>query len=161
MSTQSFDPIDGPDTLEPTEPTREGIDTPQEILDAAHADAAEHRLRSALREIKGRTENAVEDVRALAFPARVVGGALIAGLGALVVVSFVRRARRRRPRSIASAVGRSLLGEIAVRMALGAAGVLGARLASDLLLPAMLPVAVAVPAPRPRPRRSKRVVLDD
>lgn len=146
-------------SIEPAEPfspdpTRHGLDTPRDIVDAAQADAAERRLRSALREIKVRTENVVDDVRALAFPARVAGAALIAGLGAVAFVSIVRRSRRRRrARSVAGNVGRSLLSELAVRVALGAAGVIGARLASDILLPALLPSEA--PAPRRR-RASKR-----
>jgi len=150
MNADPVDPSTHLPDRSPTDATRNQLDTPQELIDAAHADAAERRLRSALREIKGRTETVVEDVRALAFPARVAGVALIAGLGAVAIVSFARRNRRRRPRSIANVVGRSILKELALRMALGAAGVIGARLASDLLLAGLPPSATT---PRRRVKR--------
>lgn len=147
MSTEPLDPASA-------DPTREGLDTPSEIIDARRADAAERRLRGALREIKQRTEHVVDDVRGLALPARVAGAAVLAGLGAVALVTVVRRSRRkRRPRSVASAVGRSLVAEFAVRMALGAAGVIGARLASDLLLPALLPQHAPPEGAAPRSRR--------
>ena len=126
------------------------------------AEQAEKRLRNALRELKTRSEDIAEDVRAVAVPARVIGVGLLAGLGALLVVVAVRAATRRRPprrRTIASRVGRSIAAELATRAALGAAGVIGAHLASEVLLPAMTRRLAADAATKKR-RTSKPPTAD-
>lgn len=102
---------------------------------SAAADRSETRLRNALVELERRGEKVVDEVRALA-PPRVATLALV-GLGALLFVVAVRWASRPRRRRVRGTAPRSLTGELVSRAALGAAGVLGARLASEFLVPAM------------------------
>ena len=100
----------------------------------------EQRLRNALHELKNRGEAAADDVRAVTVPLREWRTFILAGLGAVVVVAAIRAVARRpsRPRrSAAARVGRSLVAELATRAALGAAGVVGAYVASELILPAL------------------------
>lgn len=115
-------------------------------------------------------------VPAIPLRMRVLGAALVAGLTAVVVVGALhslrgslraRRAQRPRHRLLHAAgvaVGRSLAREAGARMLLGAAGVLGARLAGDVLVPALVrqltdgdgPEQRASPSQRRTARRSKR-----
>jgi hypothetical protein len=107
---------------------------------AEHAEQAEKRLRNALHELKRRGEHVVEEVRMVAPSLRVVGIAVLAGLGAVLFLGAVRWAakpRARRNARVRAPKRRSLAGELVARVALGAAGVLGARLASDVLMPAL------------------------
>ncbi len=106
----------------------------------AHAEQAERRLKNALHELKRRGEHVVEEVRMVAPSLRVVGIAVLAGLGAVLFLGAVRWAakpRARRNARVRAPKRRSLAGELVARVALGAAGVLGARLASDVLMPAL------------------------
>ncbi len=107
---------------------------------AERAEQSEKRLKNALHELKRRGEHVVEDVRMVAPSLRVVGIAVLAGLGAVLFLGAVRWAakpRARRTARVRAPKRRSLAGELVARVALGAAGVLGARLASDVLMPAL------------------------
>ena len=111
---------------------------------SAHLDtrgeSPERRLRNALHELKNRGDAAADEVRAVTVPLRAWRTFILAGLGAVVVVAAIRAVARRRSRprrSLAARVGRSLVAELATRAALGAAGVVGAYVASDLVLPAL------------------------
>lgn len=109
-----------------------------------HADRAEKRLKNALRELKRRGDRVADGVRAAGPPVRMLAIAVGVGLGAVFLFAALRwatrpprlRAPRRRP-SLAAVVGRSVAGELAMRAALGAAGVIGAKIAHDVLAPAM------------------------
>jgi hypothetical protein len=107
----------------------------------ARAAAAERRLRAALHQLKRRSEHVAEEVQSIALPTRVVGAAVVAGIGAMLLVvavrAVMRRSRSRAPRSVRGRVPRSLGAELATRAALGAAGVVGARLVSDVVVPAI------------------------
>lgn len=119
---------------------------------AAHAEQAEKRLKNALHELKRRGEHLVDEVRMVAPSLRVVGIAVLAGLGAVLFLGAVRWAaqpRGRRSARVRAPKRRSLAGELVARVALGAAGVLGARLASDVLMPAL---ERRLEAPRSRDR---------
>lgn len=93
------------------------------------------------------------------FPVRVLGTALLTGLGGMLLVLAVRAVTRRRlprrARSSVAAVQRSLAAEVGARVLLGAAGVVGAHLASDVLLPALTRRLAAENVP-PEPRASFR-----
>jgi hypothetical protein len=102
----------------------------------------------------------------------VVGSAILAGLGAVLLMVAVRAVSRRRssrkrraPAAAArpvAAAGRSLVAELATRVALGAAGVVGAHLANDVVLPALTRRLAAESARSAKPRRAtERSRLDD
>jgi hypothetical protein len=118
------------------------------------AEHAEKRLKNALRELKRRGRNVAADVQAVAPSLRMTAIAVGAGIGAVCFVAAMRWAlrvgeprvlhdgdrrssRRAKRRSVPAAVGRSLAGELMARVALGAAGVIGARIAADLVAPAL------------------------
>ena len=112
---------------------------------AAHA---EKRLKNALRELKRRGENVAVEVRAARPALRIAAIALSAGIGAVCLVAALRwamrsgedrpaRRSRKRRSGVPVVVARSLTGELMARLALGAAGVIGARIASDLVAPAL------------------------
>lgn len=142
-----------PDSLAPPLPTGAHWAAGQ-VKRTARADASEKRLKNALHELRRRGEHVVDEVRMVAPSLRVVGIAVLAGLGAVLFLGAVRwaaRPRARRSRRALAPKRRSMTGEIVARVALGAAGVLGARLASDVLLPA-LERRLEAGAPRSRRR---------
>jgi hypothetical protein len=92
------------------------------------------------------SSSSVEGPLASGLSARIAGVALAAGVAAMIVLgavrSIVRRrsraARRRNPWRVERPKARSFAREIGSRVLLGAAGVLGARVASDVVAPAIV-----------------------
>jgi hypothetical protein len=129
---------------------------------------AEVRLTSALAELKQKGARTVERVESTLGPATmIVGAAIAAGLGAVLLFAVVRaaRPRRRRRPTLLGTVTRSIAREAAGRMVLGAATTVGARLAETVLVPALVASVSARAATQQRaakaarPRKSRKVVV--
>lgn len=119
------------------------------------------------------TDEAFDDRLLARSRMRVVGTALLTGLGAMLLLGAVRAFTRRRSHRLgrsprptlgpAARVTRSLGAELATRAMLGAAGVVGAHLASNVLLPELTRrMTAGRGAGETLPRRSSaRERLDD
>ncbi len=111
---------------------------PSEDVDSSRRGA---RRRRGGRALPPRAARVLDQVRQSPLPVRVVGAALVGGFAVAALFGALRALSRSTPtraaaqRRIGRAVGRSLAQELGARVLLGAAGVLGARLAGDVLAP--------------------------
>ncbi len=120
-------------------------------------DPVEQPLTLALSELKRRGRRVIEALGRGLTPTQVAIGVGVALGASLLAVAAVRRGSGpRRRAAIEGRIGRSLLRELATRVALGAAATIGAQLA-EAARP-MLAAAIAErAAPKRRPRKSRKL----
>ncbi len=143
-------------------------------LEGAAPERAERPLRNALVRLRTRGETIADDASAAGVPVRLIAFSVAGAVGALALLWAGRSLARSRPtsaarpkqRSATRRVGRELGREIAARAVLGAASVIGARIATDILLPALAQKLATgtwqLPSePTPPKRRSRKQQPED
>lgn len=155
-----FGPEAAPAAASAAAPLGPASTTPLEPPRHERAGDPERALTSALAALKHRGQRAAANVEAAATLTKIlVGGALVLGLGTLIVYAAVRAARPRPRRrvGVAGAIARALARELAQRVLIGVATTAGAQLAQTVLVPTILAaISLRASAARNEPRRGRR-----
>jgi hypothetical protein len=136
--------------------------SPLEAEENLAASDAEESMTRALSALKHRGQRAVAAVEHAITPRRVVIGVSVAvGVSAVLLFALSRRGRRR-PRTLAGTIARSLAREVVGRIVLGAATTAGARIA-EAAVPMLVAAIANRQTKRSRPSRARktRARIDD